>query len=593
MGTEDVPTGSCVLDHITLLPRERAAEVYRDVLDGATFEWGAKFFRTTVSDPATDSRTVIMIGPKEDAEGAPAGVVYVDLKAENVSCSAERPSAGLYESMVQNAVDTIYLLDRGGVLTFVNKQVESYNGVSVEGMVGRHFSEIIHPDDVFKCSQVIADMVVEKKPVVDLEYRVPLPDGSVRYFVTNGRLIEDGDRSVILGIGRDVTESVMLKERLTALHSDLADRVERLAMLERMAKSVNAERDVHNVLNACAREVANFVGYDLGVVVLLKADREAQVFPFVRGGVPQPMTKLRLAENQMHNLEAIDGPAVFSDMASLGPYHIRLDTFDPKRGSGAAVPLMSMGRMFGLLKVWSEKPEHYGEREIGILQSVAEHLSIAAYNAVLYEAEQGRALEMAALAQEARHRVKNNLQMVSGLLSMSVSGSGGRSGAVERCLRQISAISAVHDLLDPDNMSAKIHLRDCLRKIATSAVQATGRSDSIELAITGDDCLITADAATAVGVIINELVGNAIEHGFRGLPGGRIEVQVRHGETECSVEVVDDGNGLPADFAVPDTANTSRGLGLVAALAKHGLSGVLEMERAERGTCARVSVKGV
>lgn len=593
IGTDTVPTGSCLLDHITALPRKQAADICRVVLDGGSFEWNSKFFRTSVPDPSSDSRVVVVIGPKHNAQGVLEGVVYADLKVERAAQMVERPSAELFESMVENAVDTIYLLDSNGILTFVNRQVESYQAISVDSVVGRHFSEIVHPDDVFKCSEIIARTIAEKTPVVDFEYRVPLPDGTLRYFVANGRFVQDGDRSMVMGIGRDVTESVMLKERLAAMHRDLTDRVERLAMLERLARSVNAERDVREVLAACMREVESIVGYDLGVVVLLKPDREAHIFPFGRDGAPQPMTKLRLSDQQMRNIESIDRPVLFPQMQTKEPIHVRAATFKPKHGSGAALPLMSMGRMFGLLKVWSEEPNRYDDRDIQILQSVAEHLSIAAYNAVLYESEQSRALEMAALAQEARHRVKNNLQMISGLLSMSIGGSGGYARAVERCLRQVGAIAAVHDLLDSNDMSAQINLHDCLARIAHGALQATGRSDCIELIITGDDCFIPSDCATAVGVIINELVSNAVEHGFRGRERGRIEVRVRHGETECCVEVIDDGNGLPADFVMPAATDTTTGLGVVAALARHGLNGVLEIESTGQGACARMSVKGV
>jgi len=592
IGADGVEVGSDLLDHIVAVPREQAAEACRKVLAGGVFERESKSFRATADDLESGRRTVMVISPKERAEGESEGVVCAQWHVNGVP-GAAHPSCRLYESMVENAVDTIFLLDSDGVIAFVNKRVEYYAGLSVEGLVGLHFAEVLHPDDVMRCAGVIAEMIAERKPVVDLEYRIPLPDRTTRYFVANGRIVEDGDRTMILGIGRDATESVTLKQTLSDLHSDLADRVNRLSMLERLAKAVNAERDVGKVLIACMREVAGLVDYDLAVVVLLKADAEAEIHPFGRNGVPQATSCLRLGADQMHGMGAIDGPVVFPDMGTLGPFHERPGTFDPKTGSGAAVPLMSMGRMFGLLKVWTSAAESYGEREIGILQSAAEHLSIAAYNAVLYETEQRRALEMTAHAREARHRVKNNLQMISGLLNMSLGSAEGGGKAVERCLRQISAIASVHDLLDPDNMSAKIRLQDCLSRIASSAIQATGRADAIELVLTGDDCLIAADAATAVGVIVNELVSNAVKHGFKDVAKGRLEVRVRHGETECSVEVIDDGVGLPRVFELPDVSNRASGLGLVAALAKHGLGGVLEIERAGRGTCARITVKGV
>jgi len=593
MGVETVRDGDHLLDHVPGIPREQAAEVCRTILNDGTFDGETRFFRTVINDPdVACARSVVLIGPREDADGVLTGVLCAEIKM-NGSLSAEAPpSAGLYESMVENAADLIFLLNPAGIITFINRQVETYPGLSVEGMIGRHFSEIIHPDDVIRCADVINKAAAEGIPVMEVEFRVPVPDGPMRYIVANGRFVEEGDRRLILAIGRDITESVDLKRRLTALHGDLADRVNRLAMLERLAKSVNAERDVNKVLNACMREIADLVNYDLGVVVLLNDDGEAEVFPFSKDGEPQPATKVHLGADQMRRVESISEPVVFLELESIGPFHSRPETFDPKSGSGAAIPLMSMGRMFGLLKVWSEERDRYGDREVEILQSAAEHLSIAAYNAVLYEAEQRKSFELAALAQEARHRVKNNLQMVSGLLNMSLNDPDPGGRAVERCLRQVGAIATVNDLLSPDNMAAKIALEGCLTKIAAGAIQAMGRADSVALAVTGADCLVTGDAATAVGLIVNELVSNAVEHGFKGTSEGRIEVRVSHAEGFCTVEVIDDGIGLPPDFAAPEVPDTASGLGLAASLARYGLGGALEIERAERGTCARITVKG-
>lgn len=423
---------------------------------------------------------------------------------------------------------------------------------------------------------------------------IPLPCGNVVKACLQLALPPPADMTL------DQMEFVNLAARIlgpaienAALHGDLADQVNRLAMLERLARSINAGRDVHTVVNSCMREIADLIAYDLGVVVLLSDDGEAEVFPFSTGGAAQPTSRMELGLEQMRHVMSVDTPVAFEHMLPGAPFHTRPGVFEPEGGSGAAVPLLCMGRVFGLLKFWSKQCGCYGEREMGILESAAEHLSIAAHNARLYEAERRKSLELTAFAKEAQHRIRNNLQMISGLLSMSLYDAEAGRRAVERCLRQVTAISTVHDLLSPDDISARICLNECLAKIGSNALQGTGRGDGLELVVSGDACLVTADVATAVGVIVNELVSNAVEHGFRRRAEGRVEICVRREENHCEVQVTDDGSGLPPDFVMPVAPSSASGLGLMASLAVYGLGGTLEIERLERGTCARISMKGV
>lgn len=377
-----------------------------------------------------------------------------------------------------------------------------------------------------------------------------------------------------------------------ALHSDLTDRVGRLAMLERLAKTTNSGRDVQTVLESSMREIANLVPYDMGAVVLFRPGVQAEVFPFGKGGTPQDVTALNLSHVQTVLISHLSGPTKVPH-ESFGHYHNHPGTFHAEGGDAGVVPLVHMGEKVGLLKVWSQEDDQYGEREMEILAAAAEHLAIAVSNAAMYETEQQRSLELAALASEVRHRIKNNLQMVAGLLEMSRNDRDSGIRTVERCLRQVRAISTIHDLLSLDDMSAKMSVKDVLAAVAGNAVQATGRGDEIELSIVGDDCIVGSEAATGIGVMVNELVTNAVEHGFRGMDQGRIEIRVGHSDLWCLVEVTDDGAGLPEDFVLPAKANTASGLGLVSSLAAYGLGGNLEMERGERGVCARVRVKGV
>jgi PAS domain S-box-containing protein len=665
---------------------------------------------------------------------------------------SEQKSEEFYKELVESVSDIIAMVDNRGVLAFVNSRVEYYHGMTVKGLIGQHFSDLVHPDDLAQCAVAISQ-ALSGVPSPEFHFRLKLPDGCYRHLVANGSLRHIGGEEMLLAVCRDATDFFEVNEKLIArnntlsalteiamamstpsalddglrvaldrilsaialrtgaivikdsqgrlrirssdrasraelseeaaaaarlisdtciesgelvaipstrdetvdprmsalsdelgveaavsmplrcgstvraaltlglpvigglnaeqmeflnlaagilgpaienasLHSDLSDRVNRLAMLERLAKSINTGRDVHTVLNVCMREIADLISYDLGVVILLSDSGEAEVFPFSKNGVPLPVSRIELGAEQMKMVGSLDGPAVFSHHGPGPPFHTRPDTFQPTGGSGAVAPLVRLGRMFGLLKVWSNESERFGERETGILESAAEHLSIAAHNAGLYEAEQRKSLELAVLGKEAQHRIKNNLQMITGLLNMSLKGRDTGRRAVERCLRQVDAVLAVHQLLNQDSLSEKIRLEECLSRIAASAIQATGRGETVKLVMSGDGCLVNADCATAVGVIVNEFVNNAIEHGFGEAEAGRVEIRVGQTEKTCVIEVIDDGIGLPADFEIGDLANSSTGLGLASSLATYGLGGKLEIERAERGTCARISVKG-
>lgn len=377
-----------------------------------------------------------------------------------------------------------------------------------------------------------------------------------------------------------------------SLHADLTDRVDMLGMLEQLARSINAGRDVATVLGSCMREISHLVPYDIGVIVLFGRGPTAEIYKFADDGSPVETRSMALNEVQAHGVVSVPSPTQVTDLHTLHQYHTDSDTFDMQSGSAGVVPLARMDERFGLLKVWSREPGRYGPREMSILSAAAEHLSIAASNAAMYETEQKRSLQFAALASEVRHRIKNNLQMISGLLEMSRSHTDSGVRAIDRCLRQVRAVSTIHDMLSPSDMSAGIAARDCLLQIATHAVRAAGRADDIEVLVTGDDDVISAETAAAIGVMVNELVSNAVEHGFQS-SGGLIEIRAEGLNGAGYVEVIDNGAGLPDGFVLPEPGRSAHGLGLVSSLAAYGLGGKLEMENGAAGACARIRVKGV
>lgn len=205
------------------------------------------------------------------------------------------------------------------------------------------------------------------------------------------------------------------------------------------------------------------------------------------------------------------------------------------------------------------------------------------------ERAEGEADAMNAMMQEMHHRIKNNLQTVADLLSLEMSRNP-RPEVLESLrdsITRIKSIAASHEMLSAENVSAT-DITELAGLVTENSRRSMVRSDQhIDAHVHGPTILLTSKQATAFALVLNELVSNAIEHGFRGCVDGRIEVELDWDGVEVWVQVRDDGVGLPAGFDL----SKSKGLGLQIArtLVEKDLSGKLALVNGDlRGTTAWV-----
>lgn len=176
------------------------------------------------------------------------------------------------------------------------------------------------------------------------------------------------------------------------------------------------------------------------------------------------------------------------------------------------------------------------------------------------ERAEGEADALSAMMQEMHHRIKNNLQTVADLLSLEMSRNP--RPEVQESLRdsitRIKSIAAAHEMLSAEHVGST-DITELARLVSETARRSMVRTDQrIETHVRGPSIFLTSKQATAFALVLNELVSNAIEHGFREREQGCIQVELDWDGTEVWVRVQDNGVGLPPDF---DLA-TSKGLGL-------------------------------
>jgi len=195
--------------------------------------------------------------------------------------------------------------------------------------------------------------------------------------------------------------------------------------------------------------------------------------------------------------------------------------------------------------------------------------------------------EKEVLLQEVHHRVKNNLQVISSLIHMQVRKLRDVSSrsALEECQNRVLAISLIHEKLYQSRDYARVPFSDYAKSLAANIFHATGVSPkNVKLNVAFESFSLAVDKAIPCGLILNELITNALKHAFPNERRGTICVLMRRAGDEIEFQVGDDGAGMNADF---DAAKSdSLGMQLVQTLVEQ-LDGRLEVLH-EAGTTFQI-----
>lgn len=191
-------------------------------------------------------------------------------------------------------------------------------------------------------------------------------------------------------------------------------------------------------------------------------------------------------------------------------------------------------------------------------------------------------VRLEALLKEMNHRVANSLQLVSAMVSLQASAvQGSAREALEATQRRIGAVAQVHRRLYTSDDVQSVDMQEYLGAIVDELGE-TWCGGERALTLAADPIRLPTDRAVSLGVIVNELVGNACKYAYAEA-GGEIRVALtRDGDDFFLLAVEDDGVGIVAEAAPKGTGLGTR---LLKAMAKSLQSGV-EYEARPRGVRA-------
>jgi two-component system, sensor histidine kinase PdtaS len=189
-----------------------------------------------------------------------------------------------------------------------------------------------------------------------------------------------------------------------------------------------------------------------------------------------------------------------------------------------------------------------------------------------------------ATIREIHHRVKNNLQTVAALLRLQarrVELPQART-ALEESVRRVASIALVHETLSMSSDEA-VEFDGIVDRVAAAATEVAAPESRVRLRREGTFGVLPAEIATPLVMVLNELVQNAVEHGFAPGTAGEVVIKAHRFRRQLHVSVADDGGGLPEGFDLD--ASERLGLQIVRTLARNELRGSIELRpRADGGT---------
>jgi PAS domain S-box-containing protein len=455
-----------------------------------------------------------------------------------------RNSQELFEQIIENLLDLVALTDLEGTYTYVGKS-HKILGYESADLLGRNVMELVHPEDF---PSVMAEFTrsLEAKEARTVEYRYRCADGSYRWLQTHGKILtnDQGIPEQLLFSTREISQLRELEqvneERKQYLEGILEATPSAVLSLDSQNRVKEWNRSAEELFHYSKDEVA---GRPLDEII---SQKKEQVYQEATAFSKQVMSGKPLKPTEVVRYTK-EGEA--------------------RQVIAAGSPIIINGVLRGTVATYTDITR-LKEKEMEV-------------RSLLQEKEQ--------LLKEVHHRIKNHMNTISSIISLRTNRrkSPEVREALEEIGNKISLMQNIYQFLylgeDVETIAVSAFLSPLFDDIRETYLD--GRHISLEADI--EDIEVSSKMSLPVGIIVTELINNAIKYAFPGLDDGRIFISISIDKEESRylrIEVSDNGIGMAA--AVAKEEQYGFGLTLVDAYTKQ-FSGSMEIEAGE-GTVVRV-----
>jgi PAS domain S-box-containing protein len=191
--------------------------------------------------------------------------------------------------------------------------------------------------------------------------------------------------------------------------------------------------------------------------------------------------------------------------------------------------------------------------------------------------------EKEVLLQEVHHRVKNNLQVISSILNLQSSYVNDEATLeiLQESQNRIKSMSFIHETLYRTTDFSSIDFSEYIKSLSYNLIQSYRLQNcAVEFLPEIDKVSMSIDQSIPCGLIVNELVSNALKYAYKGRKKGKLIVELKEQDNQIHLRIADDGVGLPPNFKFEK--NDSLGVQLVYSLTEQ-LDGTIQVD-SEKGT---------
>lgn len=458
-----------------------------------------------------------------------------------------------------------YMLDPDGRVASWNVGAQRIKGYAPDEIIGRSFSVFFTPNDILRRAPEAELRIAAERGVYEDEAWRVRKDGSEFWASVMLTAVRDaaGDLIGFAKLTRDFTERRQARDALRASE-------ERFTLFTSAVKDYALfTLDRHGRVESWNPGAARINGYSANEIIGHHFSRFYTIEDIARG---KPDRELVIAAETGRYEE--EGRRVRKDGSEFWAHVVISPLID------------EAGRLHGYAKVTQDITERkQAEDEARELNRALErHVAerTAQLDATVRRLE-GLVEEKNVLIREVHHRVKNNLQIVTSLLNLKAQTlpPEAREHFAEAAAR-IRAIARVHDRLSGVDNVAAIDARSLVEGLCRDVSDSYGIEQRIAFDIDAAPVTFDLETATPVGMLVAELLSNAVKHAFPAGRSGVVRITMRQEGGWNEVTVHDNGAGLPADYA----GRRSLGSAIMASLVQQ-LHGSLDI-RSDGGTVATV-----